>query len=185
MTRGRKSFVARLIGVAIAFTATLGVAACDKTYDFGGVTVGQDNASRTPQARSNAQYIRGIYADVLGRAPEAYDFVVTDGTGAELARFPVDEQQMLVDALDGINDPDALRALIATGLVNSPEAGYPEKTEVSDPAAFITEQFQALLGRDPSTYELAAFVAEWKKDAAVSPRTVARALIASREYQSQ
>ena len=74
---------------------------------------------------------------------------------------------------------------MATGLVNSPEAAFPEKSEVKDVPAYVTDRFHAILGRDPGAYELAAFVDEWKKDPAVGPRTVTRALIASREYQSQ
>ena len=41
--------------------------AMNPIYEFGGVSVGQDGAARTPKARSNAQYIRGIYADLLDR----------------------------------------------------------------------------------------------------------------------
>ena len=56
--------------------------------------------------------------------------------------------------------PALVRAVIAAGLTSSPEAGLPDKAEVSDPAAFITEQFHRFLGREPGSYELAAFVAE-------------------------
>jgi hypothetical protein len=162
----------------------LAVVGCDKSYEFEGVSVGQDD-TRAPKARSNSQYIRAIYADLLGRAPEAFEFVVQDGDGNELLRFPIDEQEMLVGALEGINDPDALRAMIAAGLVASAEVDLPDKSEVADPAAFVVEQFHALLGREPNAYELATFVAEWKADPAVNPRTVVRAILGSREYQSQ
>jgi len=50
---------------------------------------------------------------------------------------------------------------------------------------YIRDQFRRLLGREPNTYELEAFAAEWENDPAVGPRTVIRAIIASREYQSQ
>jgi hypothetical protein len=180
------SLRAAALSLAVAVTAALGLAACGgKGYEFDEVSVGQDGDARTPKARSNSQFIRSIYTDLLGRAPEAYDFVVTDAAGNELTRFPIDEQLYLVSALDGINDTDPLRAVIAAGLTSSPEAGLPDKAEVSDPAAFITEQFHRFLGRDPGSYELAAFVAEWNADEAVNPRTIARALIVSREYQSQ
>ena len=177
---------AALLSLWVAVSMSLALGACSgKAYEFEEVSVGQDGADRTPKARSNSQFIRSIYTDLLGRAPEAYDFIVTDAEGNEITRFPVDEQQYLVDALDGINDTDPLRAVIAAGLTSSPEAELPEKSEVADPAAFVTEQFHRFLGRDPGSYELAAFVAEWNADEAVNPRTVVRALIASREYQSQ
>ena len=42
-----------------------------------------------------------------------------------------------------------------------------------------------LLGREPNAYELEVFVAEWTSEPAVGPRTIIRAIIGSREYQSQ
>ena len=37
---------------------------------------------------------------------------------------------------------------------------------------------------DPGAYELASFAAAWREDPAVGPKTVVRALLGSREYQS-
>lgn len=181
------SLASRLARTSI-FAAALAVLlpACgDGAYQFQEVTVGGEGDGRIPQARSNSQFVRAVYSDLLGRQPESYDFVVLDAQGNEVSRFSVDEQRFLVSALDGINDTDPLRAVIAAGLTSSPEAGLPEKAEVADPEAFVVEQFHRFLGRDPGTWELAAFVADWKSSEAVNPRTVVRALIGSREYQSQ
>jgi hypothetical protein len=157
------------------------VAGC-QSYSFAPITVGQ-KAEKVPRPRSNSQFVRLVYADLVGRAPAQYDFTVRDGAGNVVSQFPVDEQQYLVDALDGMGDPSALRDLIVAGLVDSSEVMVPDKYGI-DPATFITAQFRSFLGRDPSAYELAAFVAEWKNDPAVNPKTVTRAIIASREYQS-
>jgi hypothetical protein len=153
-----------------------------QSYSFAPITVGQ-KAEKVPRPRSNSQFVRLVYADLVGRAPAQYEFVVRDGSGNTVSQFPVDEQQLLVGSLDGMGDPAALRELIVAGLVDSNEVQLPDKYGI-DPAPFITTQFHNFLGREPTPYELAAFVAEWKNDPAVTPKTVVRALIASREYQS-
>jgi hypothetical protein len=171
--------------IATAALAALALAAAcgDTTYGFDDVTVGEDDGARQPQERSNSQFVRAVYGDLVGRAPESYEFVVS-ADGDELFRFPVDEQSQLVDSLEGMGDSRPLRALLTAGLVSSAEVRLPERAEVEDPAAFISDQFRRLLGREPTAYELRAFVDEWQADEAVGPRTVVRALIGSREYQS-
>jgi hypothetical protein len=168
----------------IALFALLAAASCDTSYKFDPVAVGDDGNARAPRPRTNTQYIRGLYTDLVGRAPESYDILITDAAGTELGRFPVSEQEFLLFTLDGVGDPAPLRSLIAAGLVRSAEVVIPEKDEVDDPADYVTEQFERFLGREPNPYELTAFTAEWDSDPAVGPRTVIRALVASREYQS-
>jgi hypothetical protein len=168
----------------LVIALALAVAACgDTTYGFEEVTVGEDDGARAPRERSNSQFVRAVYGDLVGRAPESYEFAVS-AEGEELFRFPVDEQSLLVDVLESMGDSRPLRSLLTAGLVGSAEVELPERDEVEDPAAFISDQFRRLLGRGPSAYELRAFVDEWKADEAVGPRTVVRALIGSREYQS-
>jgi hypothetical protein len=162
--------------------AVLLLASC-QSYSFAPITVGQ-KAEKVPRPRSNSQFVRLVYADLVGRAPAQYEFVVRDAGGNIVSQFPVDEQQLLLDTLDGMGDPSALRDLIVAGLCDSTEVSLPEKFAVADPAAFITTQFHNFLGREPTAYELNAFVTEWKSDDAVNPKTVVRALLASREYQS-
>ena len=178
----------RLSLVALALAAALGssLAACggDTTYVFDEVAVGDpEEGGRAPRERSNSQFVRAVYGDLVGRAPESYDFSVSAG-GDELLRFPVDEQSLLVRVLEGLGDSRPLRALLVAGLAASDEVGLPARGDVDDPAAFVADQFRRLLGREPSAYELRAFVDEWEADPAVGPRTVVRALVGSREYQS-
>jgi hypothetical protein len=170
--------------IAAACLLALVAAACgDTTYLFEDVGVGDDDQGREPRLRSNSQFVRAVYADLLGRAPETYDFVVTNGP-TELFRFPIDEQESLVGVLDGLGDSTPLRDLLVAGLVSSTEVALPDKEDVDDPEEFIADQFRRLLGREPSVYELQAFAAEWDSDPAVNPRTIVRALLSSREYQS-
>ena len=171
------------LAAALAAAALLAAACGETTYVFDDVTVGDEDGARVPRERSNSQFVRAVYGDLVGRAPESYEFVVSAG-GNELLRFPVDEQSLLVDVLEGMGDPRPLRALLTAGLVASDEVSLPERGDVDDPAAFIADQFRRLLGREPSVYELRAFVDQWRSDEAVGPRTVVRALIGSREYQS-
>ncbi len=160
------------------------VAACtETTYDFSDVDVGGDGSGRAPRERSNSQFVRAAYADLLGRTPESYDVVVTVN-GTEAARFPVDEQQILLAGLDGVGDPAPMRSLMVSGLLASDEVNLPRKAEVDDPSGYITDQFRFFLGRDPNPYELATFADEWAKDPAVGPRAIIRALMESREYQT-
>ena len=179
-----RSLIARLgLGFApIGFAALTVLSSC-KTYAFDDVPVGHDEAARTPKAKSNSQFVRSVYADLVGRTPESFDFVVTDDQGNETSRFPVDEQSTLIDVLDGLGDPDPMRAVLVAGLVDSAEVDLPEKSD-TDAASFVTDAFHRFLGRDPTTYELGAFVAAWAEDPEVTPRTVVRSIIGSREYQS-
>ena len=166
--------------LAVALAAT---ACADTTYDYDPTTAGDPEGARAPRGKSPSQFVRGMYADLLGRAPETYDFVIKQN-GVEQARFPLDEQQQLVGTLDGIGDSQPMRNLMANGFLHSAEVTIPDKSAV-DPTEFIREQFTKLLGREPNPYELAVFVSEWESDPAVGPRTIIRAILGSREYQSQ
>ena len=172
-------------GAALLVIAATALAGCTTSYEFDAATLGDDAAGRAPRPRSNSQFIRAVYTDVLGRAPAVYDFALQDGQGTLLYAYPINEQRDLVSALDALGDSAPLRATFAAGLLDSAEVTLPEKNEVEDPAAFIQDQFRGLLGREPGSYELRAFEDAWDSDDAVGPRTVIRAILGSREYQSQ
>lgn len=162
-----------------------GLAGCGYSYEFDPVTLGDDKAGRVPEPRTNSQYIRAVYADILGRAPEIYNFDLQDPSGKVLAEIPIQEQTNLNTALDATGDPGPLRALLAAGLLGSAESDVPEKEAVADPRAFIRDQFRTLLGREPNAYEAFAFEDAWNTDEATGPRAVIRAIVGSREYQSR
>jgi hypothetical protein len=168
-----------LITVVLAASA-----ACTATYDFDPVTVGADGDDREPRPKSSSQFIRAVYADLYGRQPEVFDFAVTQN-GQPAFVITIDEQRQLVDAQDAVGDPTPLRSRLVAGMVRAPEAAMPARADVADPEAYIADEFRRLLGREPSPYELARFVREWNDDPAVGPRAIVRALIGSREYQSQ
>lgn len=175
----------KLPAAALLVIAGSTLAGCTTSYEFDSATVGDDGAGRVPHARSNSQFIHGVYTDLLGRAPTVYDFSVMNGQGTLLYTFPINEQRDLVSALDGMGDSAPLRAALTAGLLGSTEITLPEKSEVGNPGAFIADQFRSLLGREPGRYEQRAFEDAWNSDDAVGPRTVIRAIIGSREYQSQ
>jgi hypothetical protein len=156
---------------------------CADTYDYNAATAGEPEGGREPRAKNSSQFVRSIYADLLGRAPESYDFVL-QFDGVEQFRFPLDEEAQLVSTLDGIGDSQPMRNLIANGLLAGDEAALPDKGSV-DAREFIREQFRKLLGREPNPYELQVFVNEWESDSAVGPKAIIRAIVGSREYQSQ
>ena len=174
----------RLLWGALVCALVL-VAGCgDTTYEFDPVVVGDDDDStRAPREKSNQQFLRSVYADLIGRAPEVYDVVISDGP-VELGAFQIDEQEFLLGSLDSVGDSRFLRGLITAGLVRHAEVDLPDKGQVDDPDQFIRDQFRRFLGREPNSYELRGFRDGWDTDDAVNPRTVVRALIDSREYQS-
>ena len=167
----------------LLFIIALASACADTTYDYDPATAGDvEGGDRAPRAKSSSQFLRGLYADLLGRTPESYDFVIR--AGAQEQRLPLDEEMQLSGVLEGLGDSLPMRNLLVKGLLHSAEITVPAKTAV-DAKDYISEQFRRLLGREPNAYELGAFADEWAKDPAVGPRTIIRAIIGSREYQSQ
>jgi hypothetical protein len=163
--------------------AALATACADTTYDYDPATAGDvEGGDRAPRMKTSSQFLRGLYADLLGRTPESYEFVIT--AGPNTLRLPLDEEMQLSGVLDGLGDSLPMRNLIVKGLLHSAEVTIPDKGQVTA-RTYISEQFRRLLGREPNAYELEAFVDEWEKDPAVGPRTVIRAITGSREYQSQ
>jgi hypothetical protein len=161
------------------------LAACTTTYNYDPASAGeQEGGDRAPRSKTSSQFLRGVYADLLGRAPQTYDFTL-QLNGVTQFTLPLDEQAQLETVLDGIGDPLPMRNLVVNGLLHSTEVVVPDKASVADPSAYIRKQFTALLGRDPNVYELRAFSDAWAHDPAVGPRAVIRAIVASREYQSQ
>jgi len=172
----------RLATLTIA--AALAASACTETYAYDPATAGEAEADHQARAKTSSQFLRGLYADVLSRTPETFEFVVRLD-GAEVLRFPLDEEAQLTAVLEGIGDSLPMRNLIAKGLLHSTEVAIPARAAIADPRAYIRDQFRRFLGRDPNPYELEQFAGEWAQDAAVGPRTVIRAIVGSREYQSQ
>ena len=159
-------------------------AGCTDVYDYDPANAGEPEGSeRAPRGKTSTQFLRGIYADLLGRTPESYELVIKF-QGTEVFRFTADEETLLSASLDGLGDSLPMRNLIANGLLYSEEVQIPDKGAVTA-REFIRDQFRRLLGREPNTYELEAFAAEWDNDPAVGPRAIIRAIVASREYQSQ
>lgn len=181
-TTRRRSAVARALPAAALALAL--AAACTETYAYDPATAGEAEGARQPRAKTSSQFLRGLYADLLSRTPQTFELVVRLN-GTEALRLPLDEEALLTTVLEGLGDPLPLRNLVANGLLHSAELSLPAKAEVADPRAFVREQFRRLLGREPNPYELQALADAWAQDAAVGPRTILRAIVGSREYQSQ
>jgi hypothetical protein len=178
-----KALLRTLLGLSLCATVGLAVG-CDHGHGFEPLEVGGDSRPTT-QPKSSSQFVRAVYADLLGRSPEVYDFQLEDADGNDLGAFEIDESEQLLGTLDSVADETVMRSIVTAGLCASKEVGLPAKDEVADPAAFIGDKFRRLLGREPTAYELAAFVGAWNEDPVVGPAVVVRAIIASREYQAQ
>lgn len=173
-----------LLTRTLLIVVALAGACAETTYDYDPATAGDvEGGDRAPRAKTSSQFLRGLYADLLGRTPESYDFVIS-ANNAPLLRIPLDEEMQLSAVLEGLGDSLPMRNLVVNGLLHSTEITMPAKTGV-DAKQYIGEQFRRLLGREPNAYELGAFADEWAKDPAVGPRTIIRAIVGSREYQSQ
>jgi len=169
----------------IAMVCALAVSACATTYEYDPTAVGDpEGSARAPRSKTSSQFVRGVYADLLGRAPTTFDFTLKSN-GATLLTLPLDEQAQLINVLDGLGDGLPLRNVLVSGLLRGSEVTLPAKGSVSDARGYIREQFTRLLGREPNAYELEGFASAWDRDAAVGPRTIIRAIVGSREYQSQ
>jgi len=161
------------------------LAACTTTYDYDPAAVGDpEGGDRAPRGKTSNQFVRDVYADLVGRTPVAYD-VTLQVNGVTQFILPLDEQAQLVGVLDGIGDSLPMRNLLVNGLLHGTEVAIPDKASVADPRSYLRQQFTRLLGREPGIYELQAFADAWTRDPAVGPRTVLRAIVGSRAYQSQ
>lgn len=163
----------------------IGPVAEAKLARLGIATLGEPSSAHLRRPKTHSQFLRAVYADVLGRGPQVRQIEIDDPSGKKVQEVTLDEEQNLLQAFDGIGDPAPLRAEIVAGLCDAAEAKLPEKSAVNDPSAYIRGVFERLLGREPTAYELAAFEAAWRDDPAVGPKTVMRGILGSREYQSQ
>jgi hypothetical protein len=171
--------------LSLIVAAALAASACTDTYEYDPAVAGEAEGGETQRrAKTSSQYLRGLYADVLSRTPENFEFVLRFN-GTEAFRLPLDEEAQLTNVLEGLGDSLPMRNVIAKGLLHSTEVTIPDKASVADPRVYIRDQFRRFLGREPNPYELEQFAGEWAKDAAVGPRTIIRAIVGSREYQSQ
>jgi hypothetical protein len=167
----------------LLLVVALASACADTTYEYDPTTAGDvEGGDRAPRAKSSSQFLRGLYADLLGRTPERYELSLK--FGPQTLPIPIDEEVQLSGVLEGLGDSLPMRNLVVNGLLHSAEVTVPAKTAV-EPKEYIRDQFRRLLGREPNAYELGAFADEWAKDPAVGPRTIIRAILGSREYQSQ
>ncbi|MGE0142066.1 MAG: hypothetical protein AB7I19_02530 [Planctomycetota bacterium] len=119
-------------------------------------------ALATRRPRTHYQIVRGLYFDVLGRAPS------------------YDETRNTRNALSSMADPTPMRIVLARILVDSPKAILPGSRADGD-AAFVRAAFEHYLGRPPTSGESARFVNSLQQGGAAE-RHVARALLASVEY---
>jgi hypothetical protein len=116
-----------------------------------------------PRVRSERQFVRSLYIDLLGREPTR------------------DELRNMRNALQAMADATPLRAVMAKVILDSGKARLPELQRGAE-SAFVTACFQRYLGREPGPEELTAFLAVLE-DADATAAHVVRALLASPEYQ--
>jgi hypothetical protein len=119
--------------------------------------------ARAPKAKTDRQFIRSLFVDLLGRPP-AYE-----------------EFRNMRNALQAIADPKPLRGVLAKVLLDS-GAALPPAAPADEAENQVTELFHRLLGRDPERKEHAAFTAALREPGATW-RIAAMAMLTSAQYQ--
>jgi hypothetical protein len=117
----------------------------------------------TLRAKTDVQFIRGLFIDLTGRRPAAV------------------ELQRLRGALSVMADAAPLRAVIARALI-AEHAGLLPRRAGLDEEAFVTDTFRRYLGREPSPDELADFAVVLEQEEC-EPATVVQAVVTHWEYQ--
>src|SRR5205085_5824628 len=105
------------------------------------------------------QWVRTLYADLLGARPDYKEFRDTR------------------NALLALADSTPIRRVLAKVVVDSKKAERAVAVG-ADPKRWIEERFLLLLGRPPSAKELDEFQAVMKED---GPRVILKALVQSRD----
>ena len=114
--------------------------------------------------KTDRQFARGLYVDLLGRAP---DF---------------EELRNLRNALQAMAAPPPIRTVLAKVILDSGKAQLPDYTAGKE-GEFVTSCFNRYLGREPGQDELESF-ASTLEEPACEPEHIVRALLGSPEYQS-
>jgi len=113
--------------------------------------------------KSDHQFVRGLYMDLLGRLPQG------------------EELRNMRNAMLSMADPTPLRAVMAKVILDSGKPRLPRLARGEEPA-FVEQCFRDYLCREPSAEERAAFAHAIVQEGAVD-RQVVRALLGSPEYQ--
>jgi len=118
---------------------------------------------RTKRPRTNHQFVRSLYMDLLERQPDYQEF------------------RNMRNALLSMADPSPLRAVMAKVILDSGRAKLPEMAR-GDEEDFIRGCFLRYLGRHPTQLEQTKFT-NIVKDPDITGEVVVRALVTSPEYQ--
>ncbi|MEK7469045.1 MAG: FHA domain-containing protein [Planctomycetota bacterium] len=109
--------------------------------------------------KSDHQFIRGLYTDLLGR------------------RATYDEFRLFRNALQALADPTPIRSVLAKVMVDSEQV---KAGKVGDSGQWVKDLYARMLGRMPNEKELAVF-APVVKDG--KPKLAIQAIVDSEEYQ--
>ena len=118
---------------------------------------------KVKRPRSDNQFIRSLYFDLLGRAPDYQEF------------------RNMRNALLSMADPAPLRSVMAKVMLDSGKAELPELRR-ENRGAFVKMAFLRYLGRGPTQDEMGEFTRILGKPGAEAKHVI-RALITSPEYQ--
>jgi hypothetical protein len=119
-------------------------------------------AAKYPRAKTDPQWIRTLYADLLGARPDYREFRDTR------------------NALLALADSTPIRRVLGRVVVDSRKADRAAAAG-ADPKRWVEERFLLLLGRRPKPAEATAFEEALRGH---GPRLVLRALVQSKEYQT-
>lgn len=121
------------------------------------------DGAQQKQPKSDRQFVRGLYMDLLERTPE------------------YEELRSMRNAMQSMADPAPLRAVMAKVLLDSKAVKLPDSAPDGE-GEFVRACFLRYLAREPEQTELLVFQKALRDDGA-TPAHIARALVGSLEYQ--
>lgn len=119
----------------------------------------------TSRVLPNRLFVRALFTDLCGRPPTQ------------------EETNLLRSALDGLADPAPLRSIVVRILLGSGKVTLPNLADIPDLEQWISDEFESLLGRQPTAREAAVFL-ESTKEPACRVETILLAILTHPEYQS-
>lgn len=122
------------------------------------------DALQVRRPKSERQFLRGLYVDLLDRVPE------------------LEELRNLRNAMNAMADPAPLRSVLAKVILDSPQAKLPEAAAGKE-AEFVQSCFRRYLARAPGAKELEVFTGAMLQKGA-RPQQIVRTLVGSLEYQT-
>lgn len=190
----------RAAGVVLAAAVATFTSGCRgaPVYDFGAIEASPDAAPSAERSISVPRFMTRLFADVLGRRPGSLDLTIDcdavervvpgfrDSTcgGRASITFPIDEREVIENALSSVAEPSALWPHLIAVFAAGSYAQVPRPTEWQGrEGALVDHLFVRYLDRAPNAYERHTLSRALREDPAMTPRALLIGILSSEEYR--